>query len=309
MRKLNRSSRLWITGLLSISMLFASGIGLAGDVDVDDEGRKFDSRQRLERTVLLQDRQDQADAREALEEAQALLERAIAAGAPQETIDRIQAEVDRREATVESGREEIQRVLQLVADLSDEQVFAYNRALNNTLHNGLVYDLDSETLKRALGADLDRRQINAVTKALEQEARFLQKAEYYRGLAESTGDESYLRQAARAEAKAESEREKFLARVQREPVAEPTGECSKEERRALRAQARSLGKDEAREHAHKMAKEHALALAKNVAAGELRSGQRDRAGSEAAKEAKHAANEAKQNRGRALGHEKNKHGG
>jgi hypothetical protein len=304
MKKLNRSSALWMTGLLSILMLFASGTCLAEDGDGEDEGHKFDSRQRLERTVLLQDRQALADAREALERAQAALERAIAAGAPQETIDRLEAEVERRELAIENGHRDIRRVRQLIAGLSDEQVFAFNRALNNVVQNGLVDDLDAQTLQRALGADLDRRQINAVTKALEQEARFLQQAERFRELAESTGEERFLKEAERAEGKAEREREKFLARVQREPAVINTDDAHGEKRLALRAQALSVGKDEAQRHARKLAKGHARKLAKAVVDEELRSQQRHGTGSPAPQKVKKLAKDVKQNPGLALGHKR-----
>lgn len=248
--------------VLSVLFLVVAGASY-GDDDSGDEESKFDSRERLERTVLLQDRQDFADAKESLETAQDLLKRAEDAGADQEIIDRLEGEVDRRQGAFDDERlalgEETERVRELIDDLSDDQVFAYNRALNNTISNKLVWHLDDDTLKRSLGADLDSHQINALTQALEQEARFDLKADHFRDLADETGKDHFYAQARRAATKADSQRKKFLDKVRDEhTVTLPEDEVTlpKGEAREL---SRNVARNEARQMARSMARTEAKA--------------------------------------------------
>jgi len=269
-----------------------------------DPMHKFDSRERLARVVLFGDRRELAEEKLALEEAEALLERAINAGAEQEVIDRIQAEVDRRQATLDSSREDIARTLERIADLSDEEVFAYNRALNNAISSKLVPYLDAELLERALCADLDRHQINALTQALEQEARFTIKSERLRDLAEETGDDSYLAKAERMEAKAESQKQKFLAKIgdtsHVEPL--PTDEIREEGRRHARAAAREVAHKEAR----KIARESARGEARVASRDRMRDKQAAKAAQrEAIQLARATAREEVRNQGKANGKNKN----
>ena len=89
----------------------------------------------------------------------------------------------------------------LVENLSPEQVFALNRSLNNAVNSGLLLfmDVDAADLQDLL--NYDDRQINAFTKAYEEEAKFLARAE-------ATGNERFLQ-------KAENQKDKFLARIER----------------------------------------------------------------------------------------------
>jgi len=64
-----------------------------------------------------------------------------------------------------------------VEGVSEEQVFALNRSLNNAVSCGLLVDIDIEDLALIVGAN--KLQINAFTQAFEQEARFLLKADKF----------------------------------------------------------------------------------------------------------------------------------
>jgi len=93
----------------------------------------------------------------------------------------------------------LQGQLDYLNALSAPQVFALNRNLNNTLHNGLVRNLDQALLDSILNEDFDKHQINFLILGLEKEAIFLAKYE-------ETGNEKFL-------IKAETEKAKFLAKV------------------------------------------------------------------------------------------------
>lgn len=89
------------------------------------------------------------------------------------------------------------------SELSDEEVFALNRSLNNARHTPWRIDFTTEEnralLEELIEHNYDSRQINSLTKALESEAKFLS---HY----ERTGKEFFL-------AKAETEKGKFLSRI------------------------------------------------------------------------------------------------
>jgi hypothetical protein len=223
-----------------------------------DEKRKFDSRVRLTRTVLFGDREEIRDLNESLERSEALLQRAIDADAEQDLIDRIQAEVDRNQIALDDAITDRDHVKELIADLSPEQVFAYNRSLNNAIESGLLPYLDSDLLERSLGADLNRKQINAVTQALEQEARFAMKAERLRDRAEETGNDRLLAKADKMEDRGEAQKEKFLARVSGSADSDRTRSDLREEgRMQARVVAKNVAKQEARRTARENAREEA----------------------------------------------------
>jgi len=89
------------------------------------------------------------------------------------------------------------------ADLTDDQVVAFNQSLNNAVHNKFSIDFSDpdiwDLLGQALENEYDFQDIVALTKALESEAKFL----YLHG---KTGKEFFLD-------KAESEKDKFLTKI------------------------------------------------------------------------------------------------
>lgn len=100
---------------------------------------------------------------------------------------------------LESNEGGDERVQTFVENLSDEQVFALNRSLNNAVKSGQNIDFDLDLLETIVDENYDKRQINALTKALEEEAKFLAKYE-------ETGDPKFIE-------KAEQKKEKFLAKI------------------------------------------------------------------------------------------------
>lgn len=172
------------------------------------------------------------------------------------------------------------RVDAFVANLSEEQVFALNRSLNNAVQQRLALKYDLELLERIAVDQYSKQQINALTKALEEEAKLL--ARY-----ERTGDEKFLQQA-------EARKEKFLAKADgfsRDAARMATKETTRDTLRtemkseadeaaqaavkeqvkvqarlmakeAVKAEAKTMAKASADETAKGLARESALALAK-----------------------------------------------
>jgi len=123
----------------------------------------------------------------------------------QGAVDGAKGKVDSAQSAYDSAKGDVDaekaKVEELIAKLSPEQLFALNRSLNNATKNPFGVDIDSEHLQMVLDGDYDRRQINALTKALESEAKF-------RYLAEKTGNDRFLE-------KAEREKAKFMANIER----------------------------------------------------------------------------------------------
>lgn len=109
-----------------------------------------------------------------------------------------------------------------MANLSDEQVFALNRSLNNVVKSGLPMEYDMYLLEQVIENDYDSREINALTKAMEEEAKFQDPYE-------KTGNEKFLD-------RAQSQKEKFLATVGRFGVPEENEGSGDTEEQGLRAE-------------------------------------------------------------------------
>ena len=115
----------------------------------------------------------------------------------QTAIDVAQGEFDLAAQSLDAERAAVEF---LVAELSSEQLFAFNRSLNNALASNLLVDLDAEQLRTVIDQEYNKQQINFLTKAFEAEAIFRQ-------IAERTGNDSFLEKATR-------QKEKFLARIE-----------------------------------------------------------------------------------------------
>jgi len=185
----------------------------------------------------------------------------------------LQATADETD-TVETGETlaiieaEFTNTVLFVDGLSEEQVFALNRSLNNAVSSGLLVDIDSEDL--ALIVDANKLQINAFTQAFEQEARFLLKMDKFAAKAEESGDDKFLVIGDRMMTKADDQKAKFLSKMDRfsnSPSA-TAGAVAKEEARAsAKAAAKDTSKGVAKAAAKKAAKETAKAAAKETAKG------------------------------------------
>lgn len=260
-----------------------AGIEMAGaDVVADSSDRQ----QLLE--LFLGDAPERLESAEQdLLAAQANHEGAGSGGTATEAeIAALEAKLLEAQAALASVLGEINGMTELFAQLSDEQVQALTRSLNNAVSSGLVLPLDAAMLQRVIDGDYDRQQINALTQGLEQEARFLAKRDRVaalaaeRGTGESAGP---VKQMAKFEAKAESEKSKFFAKID-----EPTDPGLLLDD-ALAAAAKSAAKDAARaaaqDSAKQVAKREARLLAKAAAKDAVKE-----SGKNAAKKEKDQAN-------------------
>lgn len=215
------------------------------------------------------------------------------------------------------------RVDAFVANLSEEQVFALNRSLNNAVQQRLALNYDLELLERIVVDQYSKQQINALTKALEEEAKLL--ARY-----ERTGDEKFLRQA-------EAQKEKFLAKADgfsrdaarmatkettrdtlrtemKSKTNEATQSAVKEQtkvqarlmaKEAVKAEAKTMAKASADETTKGLAREAALALAKEESKQLARSSAQEAAKDVAKQAAKEVAKEVSKENQRASAKVKN----
>ncbi|WLE97914.1 MAG: hypothetical protein QTN59_03550 [Candidatus Electrothrix communis] len=101
----------------------------------------------------------------------------------------------------DNGEPTQERVTAFVEKLTDEQAFALNRSLNNAVNNGLPVEYDMVLLEKVVEENYNSKQINALTKALEEDAKF-------QALYEKTGNEKFLE-------KAEKQKDKFLSKIDR----------------------------------------------------------------------------------------------
>ena len=132
-----------------------------------------------------------------------------------------------------------------VNNLSEEQIAAFNRSLNNAVNSGLNLQYDIELLEKVTeGEGYNSRQINALTKALEEEAKF-------QALYEKTGNEKF-------QAQAERQKEKFLSKIDKFQDQEEVDDSLTE------LQAGEAMKNASKE-ANKAAKEDAKRAAKEAA--------------------------------------------
>ena len=178
------------------------------------------------------------------------------------------------------------RVEAFVATLSEEQVFAFNRALNNAvksqLYSDIIYDMD--ILESLDVTTLTKQDINAITKAFEEEAKFNK-------LYAKTGNEKFL-------AMAETKKTRFLAKggvvLEEEETGTETDPALGSSESGTEEGTAALSSKEARKEA-KMAAIEAKKAAKLAAKD---------AKKEAKAAAKEAKKQAKENKGKAKGKNK-----
>lgn len=153
--------------------------------------------------------------------------------------------------------------------LSDDQVVALNRSLNNLNNNtftapsSFVFDKLPFTavgfLGRVESGNFNKKQITALTKALEEKIKFL-------FLFEKTGNDKFLE-------KAESQEAKFLAKIDGFGTSSLTGDAAtssgklaaKAAKKAAKEAAKSAAKNAAKNAAKKAAKQAVKEAIKNQA--------------------------------------------
>ena len=127
--------------------------------------------------------------------------------AAQADVDAAQAKVDEAQAKRDTAQTQVGGATGLVDQMSDDQVFALNRSLNNAAHNGLgPLAIDPALLQRIIDEGLDKHSIQTLTKALEMRARFDKNADRF----DAKGDAEHADQMREKGAALEG---KFLARL------------------------------------------------------------------------------------------------
>ncbi len=237
----------------------------------ESSGSKFDSRDRLIATLLGEPMDG--------EEEDPISEEDIPEGDNNETdpgedttvaenetepANDIPGETETGDSTeLETAQLDETQVTAFVESLSDEQVFAMNRSLNNAVNSGLEIEYDMELLQKIVDEDYNKQQINSLTQALEQEARFLSKYE-------ETGDEKFL-------FKAERQKEKFLAKtdwfggMKDVMKGDVSKEAAREARQAAKNSAKDAAKSAVKDAAKSAARDAAKLAAKDAAKGAAKS--------------------------------------
>ena len=262
---ISRMATIWLLAMAGLALsLFPAAAQDPGESGEKSESAKWDDRDRLAEIAARDE-----------ENMRAGLEAALAEGEiTQEEFDLAIAALD----------EEIANAGTLIAEsLSDDQVRYLNQFLNDTFNNGRIIFLDAEDLQRIIDEELSRDGIRLLTKALEEEAKFLSFAERAEDRFEETGNEKHLAQAERFRDRAERQKSKFLDRIDTSGGAlaaeafeeEVSSAVAAHARNAARAEARMAAKDEARgaakaaakRAAKEAAKENAKDIAKSKAKG------------------------------------------
>ena len=149
--------------------------------------------------------------------------------------------------------------------LTDEQIFALNRSLNNATNNGLIVNLEPSYLEDILNGDYNKQQINALTKALEEEAKFNKLSDKFTDKYELTGKEHFLDKADMMTAKGERQKDKFLAKIDKFDRSGLETDHKDKAKKAARDSAKSAARDASKNSARKEAKRAAKNEAKKVA--------------------------------------------
>ncbi|NOQ78335.1 MAG: hypothetical protein GQ546_02930 [Gammaproteobacteria bacterium] len=241
------------------------------DVEVTDDGRKFDSSVRLEDTLvgwqdelLTEAGKDLKDAEEARAEDPDNEELQKAVADAEDNVTGLKEEQQKIEDLM-SGKTEVKNEDGEVVTLTDEQIFALNRALNNATNNGLVVDFNSDYLEEVIAGEYNKQQTNAVTKALEEEAKFDKLSDKFTSKYDLTDNEKFLDKADMMTVKGERQKDKFLAKVDKFDRNNLEVDHQIKARKAARDSAKSTARDASKNSARKDAKRAAKNNAKKVA--------------------------------------------
>jgi len=180
--------------------------------------------------------------------------------------------------------EKAEDIAAAIDNLSAEEVFALNRSLNNASNNGLLALMQEDGLDiLEMAQGMTKQQINALTKAYEEEAKFTK-------LADKFAEESKQRE--HMLSKAAAHKERFLGKAGvdiGDAVAETAKSVAKD---AAKGAARDAAKDAAKDSAKLAAKGAAKDAAKLAAKDAAKSAAKDAAKGAAKQAAKQAAKDA-----------------
>jgi hypothetical protein len=244
-----------VSGALMALSAFADEMDTDMDMGTTEIPVVDEARDLLIDTAARDDAADLAASETTRDLAQMELDQAIAAGATPEEINALTLERDAAQGEVDMENGEAEAVAAAVAAMSDEQVEDANRALHNTWANGTIVDLDAATLEDIFNRDLNHREIQALTKALEEDAKFQHLAARFEGKYEESGRAQFLRHRDRAIDRGEQQRAKFEGKVDR--FVEARTEMQSELRAETRGEAKRSARDNAKGEAKRAAREEA----------------------------------------------------
>lgn len=175
----------------------------------------------------------------------------------QMNLDEAQGVVDAAQAVVDAIVAEIEGTEAFVAGLSEDDVFALNRALNNAVHTDLLpLDIDLALLEQLAEGGLTNREVQLATNAFEAQARFDRLADRFEAKAEASGKEQFLAKADRARAKGAAMKDKFLGKLAGDAAGEAAHAAASEHaRNAAGEAARELAHDAVRDVPGQVARE------------------------------------------------------
>ncbi len=274
-------------GLFVLTIIFMFSVSVFAENRLNSSVRFLD-RDLLAETALKDEtaavRQAESErdrAQDALAIAEAKLVEAEASGDPDavdeatrnrnEARDEYELAVAGLNDAISAQETEAERVGKALEGMSDAQVVAMNRSLNNARHNRFGVDLDAEHLEAVGEGSYNDRQIMALTKALEEEAKFNAHAERFLARYEATGNEKFMDKAERFESRGAAQKEKFLSKIERfgemdAPTSQETESpksVSADMQKEVRKNSRTVARNSARESAQKLARESVREASRN----------------------------------------------
>jgi hypothetical protein len=267
-----------ISGMLSHAAIAAEDTDTSGDGTTtaestetsETETAKFSDEEMLIETLLKDEEEAVADAEEAKNDADP---------------DADQTELDQALEDAQAARDsEEEELTGLVEELSEEQIIALNRSLNNANASDLTVDLDAEDLQAVIDGDYNLQQINMLTKSAEAEARFDSLADKFEARAEETGNDKFLEHSERMADKADTERDKFRDKIDKFDTLK-----DKSAHGAAMKEARMAARDASKDMARGLAKQAAKNAAKQAAKENARDNARENAKQVIKEEGKRAA--------------------
>jgi hypothetical protein len=220
------------------------------EVPVVDEARDY-----LNYTATRDDEADLAEAEATRDAAQMDLDQAIAEEAPPEEIGVLTLKRDAAQASVDGENAQPEAVAAAVDAMTDEQVEDANRALHNACANGTIVDLDAATFEDIVARELNHKEIMALTKGLEEDAKFENLAARFDDKHEASGKAQFLRHRDRALDRGKHQRAKFEAKVDR--FVDARTELKAELRAEVRTEAKQSARNSAKQEAKRAAREEA----------------------------------------------------
>lgn len=240
----------------------------------------------------------------AVDDAQMALDDAVAAAATPDEITALEGQLATAQGELDAINANVDETTALIEQLSDEQVFALNRSLNNALASKLPLVYDAAMLQPILDGDYNRHQINAYTQGLEQEARFLSKADRFQAKYDDTGQEHFMTKVDRFTSWAQAQKDKFFAKVDRFADGDDAGTTDVDPAAAsslVEETTRAAARDGAQGAAKNAAKQAAKAAARDAAkqaAQDAASKEARRVARAAAKDSVKEAGKSAENKGK-----------